>query len=373
MQINRHNYEEFFLLYVDNELSAEQRAAVEAFISENSDLAGELEMLQQSVFLPEESVVFDHKNLLMQAEGSNSFIDAFNCEELFIQYADDELNNEEKAAVEQFVYRNPQFQASFEIFQQTKLTADTSIVFPDKESLYKHEEERRVVPFRWWRIAAAAVILLVGGLVWINSGEEVRVGPGTIAGVEGTSKKTIKPEIATENSGGQENTKQDDVISATTAETRTSVALENNSGNEKKFQGSVTKTNVAPYNNQQSVPQTLEDPIVEPTATVLKGRPVSGVVIDDKTNPDVATNNKINASEKNIIDKPETIESSTTTDTYISYASNNDDVLISNVAVDKRNSLRGIFRKAGRFIEKTTTVKPGGKGIQIGAFTIAGN
>ena len=36
--INRHNYEEFFLLYVDGELETAQRATVEKFIEQNPDL-----------------------------------------------------------------------------------------------------------------------------------------------------------------------------------------------------------------------------------------------------------------------------------------------------------------------------------------------
>ncbi len=47
MIINRHNYEEFFLLYIDNELDGGQQTAVEKFVEQNPDLGKELEMLKQ--------------------------------------------------------------------------------------------------------------------------------------------------------------------------------------------------------------------------------------------------------------------------------------------------------------------------------------
>ena len=46
MIINRDNYENFFLLYVDGELCAADRKAVEDFAAENEDLQKELEILR---------------------------------------------------------------------------------------------------------------------------------------------------------------------------------------------------------------------------------------------------------------------------------------------------------------------------------------
>ena len=48
MSINRHNYEEFFILYLDNELSSEHRRQVELFVEQHPDLGEELQLLEQT-------------------------------------------------------------------------------------------------------------------------------------------------------------------------------------------------------------------------------------------------------------------------------------------------------------------------------------
>ena len=67
MNINRHNYEEFFLLYVDDELSATDRKAVDVFVQQNPDLQGELLLLLQTVIKADEDVL-EKKNWLYREE-----------------------------------------------------------------------------------------------------------------------------------------------------------------------------------------------------------------------------------------------------------------------------------------------------------------
>lgn len=182
MNITRKNYEEWLLLYVDNELSLAERIIVDDFLAANPDLQQELEMLQQSTFQADEEIVFPGKTSLLK-NTQDTFIDTENCEQYFVLYADDELTNQQKASVEEFVYHHPQFQANFELIQQAKLTPDTGIVFPDKKLLYRTEKNRRVVMMRWYKIAAAAVlVLLIGG-----------------ASYKLLSKKDIKTDMAKRN------------------------------------------------------------------------------------------------------------------------------------------------------------------------------
>ncbi len=67
MKIDITNYEEFFLLYIDNELTATQKAAVEAFLQENPTYQKELSLLQQTVLNPE-AIAYEDKALLYRFE-----------------------------------------------------------------------------------------------------------------------------------------------------------------------------------------------------------------------------------------------------------------------------------------------------------------
>ena len=164
MNINRNNYEEYFLLYADKELSAEEKSTVEMFVKQNADLEEEFVMLQQSVVKPDTTIRLTDKNSLYKSEG---FIDETNYEEKFLLYNDNELNFSEIEETEKFVLSNPSLQKEFSLLQQVKYDPDTSVVFPDKRSLYRKEEDGKVIPFRW-KALAAAVLLGIGLWTGVN-------------------------------------------------------------------------------------------------------------------------------------------------------------------------------------------------------------
>lgn len=161
MMINRNNYEEFFLMYVDDELTPQQRSEVETFVQQNADLKSEFEMLQQTKLDTKEDIEFAHKTELLKIKES---IALDNYQEYFLLYIDNELNEENRQAVEKFVLQHPALQEEFTLLKQTVLPQE-KIVFHYKRSLYK-KEERRIVYFNWTRIAAAAAVIGAAVLVW---------------------------------------------------------------------------------------------------------------------------------------------------------------------------------------------------------------
>jgi hypothetical protein len=91
MNINRHNYEEYFILYMDNELDAEGRQAVEAFVQQHPDLKEELDTLLHYKLTPDTNIVFAGKEELLKENG-HAIITRGNYEEWLTLYVDEELS-----------------------------------------------------------------------------------------------------------------------------------------------------------------------------------------------------------------------------------------------------------------------------------------
>lgn len=76
MDINRDNYEGFFLLLLDCELGAAEKQEVEKFLVENEDLRKELALLQETVVTPVD-IIYEGKDLLLRKEEKRRIIPIF--------------------------------------------------------------------------------------------------------------------------------------------------------------------------------------------------------------------------------------------------------------------------------------------------------
>ncbi len=162
--ITRNNYEEYFLLYTDDELNAQQRSEVELFAAENTDLAQELKLLQQLRAVPDEEIIFDDKASLFKSDVLDDI--ALNYEEYFLLFIDNELTEAQRDEVNKFLLHHPQHRQAFTLLKQTVLPRE-QIEFTNKETLYKYTETvKRIVPFNFMRIAAAAAFIGAGILFW---------------------------------------------------------------------------------------------------------------------------------------------------------------------------------------------------------------
>jgi hypothetical protein len=129
MNINRDNYETFFLLYTDGELSAAAKEAVEAFCRLHPDLAEELQLLMDTRLQPDEGLHYGPLAGLLKPE----LWDA------------DQLTPEQTQLLEQLendvapngVEADAQLRSEWQLLQATRLPADAAETMPNKHRLIK--------------------------------------------------------------------------------------------------------------------------------------------------------------------------------------------------------------------------------------------
>lgn len=379
MNINRHNYETFFLLYVDNELSAAERKAVELFVRENPDLQIELSLLQDTV-LRADDVVLDKKDWLYVEDGISSL------QEKLLMYADAELDEADNRAVEALIVTDKAASAEWDLLRRTKLEADTSVVFEDKRSLYR-KEEGRVVAIRWWRVAAAAVLLgfglWTGIAVYKNgfttttttggevadagkngkAGQETGVqtnnnGPTGVNGINaarndaGTTSIASVPGNTDQTSGaGDKSSNANEVKNRNKNNAET-----NNNGFAVKEEGNKKEDNNLPKPNFENINRTESNlntfASVKPENNISTSG-VNGVVV--KTNP--------------VISDPATATAAIPV-VYTDGDTNNDRYLYMDEDKVKRTKLGGFIRKAKRLLERNANIKTG-DGLKVAGFEIA--
>ena len=97
--------------------------------------------------------------------------------------------------LDEFIEQHPSQQAEFSLLQKTKLEADQSILFANKELLFRYET--KLIRFAWQRIAIAAAILLFVSLTILFQLRSNKEQPAYV-------KQTITPAnnkgVANENS-----------------------------------------------------------------------------------------------------------------------------------------------------------------------------
>ncbi len=379
LNINRHNYEEYFLLYVDNELTAAEKKAVEEFVQQNSDLEEELVMLQQSILHPNKQVVFDNKEALLKNVPSG-LINETNYQEYFVLYGDNELTNNEKDLTEQFVYKHPQYQEEFELIQQVKLIPDNSVVFPDKNFLYRSEESEKVVPFPWRKLAVAAVILLfMGGFGWFVANNKT---PDPQAANQGNRNNNLAAVDSGKTNPADQSTQQEVMVKQQVEEKEkpTTNVAQTNTGTKKDDVAYTQKSNVqksmAVNNNPEKNTGISNNPEV-PNVSLVSSRPERTLTAKDVTGT-LATITR--PAEVNVAvterDEQEAISNLNIPTTQIVYVDEQpeEEIYADNNSTGSKRPLRGFFRKVSRVFDKATNAdvnETNKKGIRIASFEIA--
>lgn len=153
--INLDNYEEFFLLYIDQELSDADKKEVDSFVELHPELKEELSQLLLTKCLPENLPVFDKSTLF------KNHVDATNVESLQLLFIDDELDSDSIEALQDYMSTHPAAKENLHLLREAKLPAE-QILFPDKEKLLRNNHGRGIILRRISYSIAASLILFLG-------------------------------------------------------------------------------------------------------------------------------------------------------------------------------------------------------------------
>lgn len=327
--ISLYNYEEWFVLYMDNELTALEKEMVDNFLLLHPHLQEELDLLLSTKLPADEVVFFDKSSLQASAMKLNTV------DESLLLYIDNELSATERKRVEEKIAAHPDFHLQHQLLQKTKLDASETIPYPDKTELYRRSEKVVALFPVWMRIAVAVVILLFASLFFLNNDSTQPAAP-----VNGLVKKN-GPKPTERESLPPTNTIHDVApadITTTIAQNETKQPVEKQAPGEKN----ITPQERAPLPQQLPVVQeaTLE------TGALARVEPVN-------IQPSLLTGEQTMALNK-IVATP--VVTSTQATTYNPIESPEEPAVTEEDFKPKKSSAKGFLRKVSRFLERRTGI-----------------
>ena len=273
--ITLHNYQDFLLRYIDEELDLRETEALLAFVAVHPAVGEELELLQ-STKLDIETISCPSKTLL---------------------------------------YKN--------IFPVT--LEPTTIVYPNKQKLFKKEKEKAPIVFlKWWAVGAAAVFIFIVARYGMFSGE----AGNSLSKNNVTKNNSVKPVTSPVN-----NSKNNISTPNTIAKTG-SLASTNVKENQQ---------NIANNNLDQGAFENLAHPSIPTASTVTASETARAIPSYNGSIIDVKPTVIAEISVPSMPGYDETAETIETIDTEA--ASSNRSVMVGAFEIDK-DKFRGLFRKA---------------------------
>jgi hypothetical protein len=338
------NYEEFFILYMDNELNEDQVKMVDEFLQAHPDLRAEFDILM-STKLPMEKFSFDKDDLLAHNMKLSSV------DEELLLFIDNELPADKKKTLELELASNKHYQLEHELLLQAKLDASETIAYPNKKELYRRTT--RVVSMKvWMRVAAAAVIIAIAGIVYFEN-------PPSVPSVTNGGQPTVGATNPVQN---QVKTNDTSTTPVQTVETpvRNDVAVTDENkpaeNKEAKYEPKERKAeppveNVVAYNP------------VQPKEDLTIDRPLKTHVVPDNSAEKLLALNApkdiLNSNAVTSVDPNRTTIKDETPDE-------------AGEPANRKGSLKGFLRKATRVIERRTGIDPtnGNGDLLIGSVAI---
>jgi hypothetical protein len=170
MKINKNNYEAFFLDYHEGNLTPQEVADLLLYVAQHPELKEEFESFETISIENKSTIYFENKNELKKQIAIT--------DEQLISAIEGTLTVNELTQFNQQLKTDLNTQRQFKLYQHTKLIADTTIKFENKNSL-KHKENRVIPLFSYFAIAAS-ILLLIGLFIFNNINQPIQLITGDL-------------------------------------------------------------------------------------------------------------------------------------------------------------------------------------------------
>jgi hypothetical protein len=154
MDINRNNYESFFMDYLDGRMSPDQVVKLMSFLKENPDLKTELKEFEEIKIEPGE-ISFSSKTSLKK----RFVVSDTNFNDLCVASLEGDLTEEEERLFNNYLKNNPSGAKEFKLYKKTRLIPE-NIIFEDK-SILKKKSVIRIPALRVWGYISAAASITI--------------------------------------------------------------------------------------------------------------------------------------------------------------------------------------------------------------------
>lgn len=274
MIVNIHNYETYFLLYIDNELSAPEKAAVELFIQQNPSFQNELALLQNAKLDINENVIGENTEEKIIFEDKLSLYQISESDTACLLYLEHEMLASEVAQFEEKLAKDPTLQISLanwektmispDDYQQTQNAKDKNETLDPifKNSLYK--KEAKVISIKakslgeWnapYRIASvAALLMLWWGYQWLHTSSIMNkngANPNVFVAKPVEKNSSTLPNSIAKNNAPANNNSQAFLNNSSIISKSSSI-----SSVDKSYTSTLTAQNVL-ANNDNSIPEKI--------------------------------------------------------------------------------------------------------------------
>ena len=186
MEINKNNYEAYFVDYLEGNLDSRFVDDFIEFLQQNPNLKEELTLFEL-IKINSENVLFNKKeNLIREKLDSEKEFDKLSIADL-----EGDVSVADKSELEDYITKHPRKKRDVALMNKTKLLTDETILFNKKKKLYRYSAGRN---FLIWTGRIAAVLIIAFAFYTLLDKSTPELKPvDRVAKLE--EKKVITPKL----------------------------------------------------------------------------------------------------------------------------------------------------------------------------------